>query len=74
MQILIMSHFLVMRWVFILQILIILNLMMIVLINIILKLVFMLGLWLGVINIYNAKRDKQKILKKEISTCEKDIR
>ena len=60
MQILIMSHFLVMGWVFILQILIILTLMMIVLINMILKLLFMLGLWLGVINIYNAKRDKQK--------------
>ena len=49
MKILVMSHFLVMKWVFSVKILIIITLMMLIFMKMILKILFMSEIWLGVI-------------------------
>ena len=49
MKILVMSHFPVMKWVFLVKILIIITLMMLIFMKMILKILFMSEIWLGVI-------------------------
>ena len=55
-----MSHLEVVKWVFLLLFLIILTLMKLVFINMILKILFMLDFWLGIIDINNAKHLTKK--------------
>ena len=60
MKVLVMSHFLVMKWVFLVQVLIISTMMMLILMKMILKLFFMSNLWVGAIDLNIEKHIKNK--------------